>query len=203
MWPLLIIHLLNTRAELDLNPLAIVASIFLCIVLAKALYAIPNYVTKQSALWVLALFSIVVFFKNWHDIGAKNLFFARHENRKPGMLAASAFINDLARPTDKIYSGSPFVYFSLVYYNQTPISPLLYSAAATPEFSGKNLLTTGNIAFDFSAAKSNDTVWLVWSRGFGGGKPNIPGNWEIIAEKYYPDAPDFKGLTVVSEYHVN
>ena len=103
---------------------------------------------------------------------------------------------------NKIFFGAPFLLFTIQHYNQTGIQPKLYAPESLPQFLGQ-ALAQDKIATDFSTAQKNDTAWVIWSRGFGGSKPVVPGNWEIIEEKYYADTPAFKGLIVVSEYHVD
>ncbi len=188
--------------ELDLpGSLGIVSGLF-AVILAGAISSAPSYSTRRILLAGFAAFTIFIFFKNWHDLEVKNLFFGRHDNQKPGTKAAMQFVNDTARPEDKIFAGSPYLIFTVEHYNQTGITPLLYAPSPLPRFLGQSL-AQDQLAPDFSAANPNDTAWVVWSRGFGGTKPIVPGNWEIITEKYYADAPGFKGLIVVSEYHVD
>src|SRR6185503_3273204 len=106
-----------------------------------------------------------------------------------------------AQSNNKIYVGSSFVYFTFKYYNHTGIAPRLISDGSLesiPHFSGTALLTnddlilTDNI-FKNPEVKKNDTVWLLWTTGFGGSKPNVPGTWAKIDEKSYADTPGFKG----------
>jgi hypothetical protein len=115
-------------------------------------------------------------------------------------------INNNAKPADKIYVGSSFVYFTFKYYNQTLIHPLLYSPGnleAIPFFSGTPLLTNNDLVLDLKKTTvKNDTVWLVWTDGFNSSKPNVPGNWQKTDEKISGDAPDFKGNIYVTKYLV-
>lgn len=195
------LFVVNT-SELDLPVSLVMSAAFFAIMLAGSISMIPAFTTRRIILAALLLFSVFIFFKNWNDVNAKNLLTGRHENRKPGTSAIMQFVNDTARKEDKIFAGSPYLLFPIEHYNQTGIIPMLYSPGPLPEFRGKNL-AQAQMVTDFTSAQKNDTAWVIWSRGFGGSKPIVPGNWEIIAEKYYPDAPDFKGLIVVSEYHVD
>lgn len=182
------------------------ASLFFTILIAATLFLVPKYTTRRTLTIVFAAVSIILFFKNWNDLGVKNLFLNRAVNYKPGMAAASTFINDNARDTDKIYVGSSFVYFTFKYYNHTGINPLLYapgSLESIPHFSGTAILTNNDLVLDFKQAQENDTVWMLWTTGFGGGKPNTPGNWGVVNEKRYADTPGFKGDIVVTQYHVD
>jgi len=181
-------------------------SLYFTILIAAALFLLPKYTTRRTLTILFAVACIILFFKNWHDLDVKNLFFNRQENRKPGMSAASTFINDGAKPGDKIYVGSSFVYFTFKYYNHTGINPLLFapgSLESIPHFSGTALLTNADIVTDFRPTPKNSTVWLCGPTGFGGSKPNVPGNWNIIADKSYADTPGFKGEINITEYRVN
>ncbi len=173
------------------------ASLFYAIMLAVAIYQVPKYTTRRAMATIFAVISIAVFFKNWADLDVRH---------KPGMAAAAAYINENARPTDRIYVGLSAVYFTLKYYNETPIHPKLYSKEAFKDishYSGTALLNEEDIILNFSEAQKNDTVWLVWTTGFFGSKPNVPGNWQKIAENEYPDTPWFKGNIIVTSYHVD
>jgi hypothetical protein len=155
---------------------------------------------------IFVIVSLAVFFKNWQDLDVKNLFLSRQVNKKPGMAKAAEFINERATPNDEIYVGSSFVFFTFKYYNQTGIKPLLYSSgklSTIPHFSGTALLNDGDLILDFKQAPADKTVWLLWTTGFGGSKPNVPGNWSIVSEQEAQDTPGFKGKIVVTQYHVN
>jgi len=200
--PLLTALFITRPSEIDLAQSLPIASAFLAVILASVIFSMPTYSGRRILAVTLTAFTLLMFFKNWHELDAKNLFFGRHENRKPGAAGAMRFVNDTARVEDKIFAGSPFLLFSIEYYNQTGIEPSLYAPDALPDFLGQGL-AQDRIVRDFGRAAKNDTAWVIWSRGFAGGKPIVPGNWEIIEEKYYADTPAFKGLIVVSEYHVD
>jgi mannosyltransferase len=181
-------------------------SLYFTILIAAALFLVPKYSTRRALTVVFTVLSLVLFFKNWNDLHVKNLFFNRSANYKPGMAAASAYINDNARNTDKIYVGSSFVYFTFKYYNNTEIRPLLYapgSLESIPHFSGTAILTNEDLIIDFRDAKKNDTVWLLWTTGFGGSKPNVPGNWNVVTQKEFADTPGFKGNINLTQYNVD
>jgi hypothetical protein len=116
------------------------------------------------------------------------------------------------------------MYFNLKYYvNQyleslkdLPIdygpfpSPLLYSGGNRdiknmPHFAGTAILTNQDLLPDFSeATKKGDTVWLVWTNGFGGSKPETPQNWLKLDEKAYAEVRPYVGTYVyVTEYKIN
>jgi hypothetical protein len=160
---------------------------------------------------VLTAMLVFTFFKNWYDMDVKNLFFDRRIDKKPGMKPAAALVNEFAGSNDKIYVGSSFVYFTFRYYNQTGIHARLISDGALdtiPHFSGTALLSPDDLIltkdiFNNPEVQKNDNVWLVWTTGFGSSKPNVPGNWSIVVQHPYADAPGFKGDIYVTEYHVN
>ena len=84
----------------------------------------------------------------------------------------------------------------------------MYSGGITnveqlPHYAGTAILTDQDLLPDFKAAtKNGDTVWLLWTTGFGGSKPNVPGNWSVVQEQQAADTPGFKGSIIVTEYHV-
>jgi mannosyltransferase len=186
-------------------------SLYMTILIACALFLLPKYTTRRNLTILFAAFSLFIFFKNWHDLGVKNLFFNRDINYRPGMAAASSFVNDSARPNDKIYVGSSFIYFTFKYYNHTTQAPRLISSIPLdqiPHFSGTALLKPDDLVltdtiFNHPEVKANDIVWLLWTTGFGGSKPNVPGTWSIVTQKQWADTPGFKGDIYVTEYHVN
>ncbi len=189
--------LLSFKQAIYLDRYFVFASLYFTILVAATLFLVPKYTTRRNLTALFAIVSIVIFFRNWSDLNIKN---------KPGMAAAAPMINDNARATDKIYVGSSFVYFTFRYYNHTAIHPLLYSTGpleTIPHFSGTALLNNDDLILDFGQAKKNDTVWLLWTTGFGGSKPNVPGSWQKVQEKSFADAPDFKGEIFVTQYHVN
>ncbi|OGE83276.1 MAG: hypothetical protein A3B10_01340 [Candidatus Doudnabacteria bacterium RIFCSPLOWO2_01_FULL_44_21] len=196
---------LSFKQAIYLDRYFVFASLFFLILIACAIYLIPRRTTRRGLIIIFVAINVFVFFKNWQDLGVKNLFFNRSINYKPGMVAAAAFINDSANPKDKIYVGSSFVYFTFKYYNQTQIKPLLYSSGTLetiPHFSGTALLNNDDLILDFYQVQKDNNVWLLWTTGFGGSKPNVPGNWHKVMEKEFPDTPGFKGDIIVTQYHI-
>ncbi len=198
--------LLSFKQAIYLDRYFVFASLYFTIMIAASLFLMPKYTTRRTLTVIFAAVSIILFFKNWQDLHVKNLFINRSINYKPGMAAASEFVNENARPGDKLYVGSSFIYFTFKYYNHTGIKPLLYSSGSLetiPHFSGTAILTNDDLILDFKPTEKNSTVWLIWTTGFGGSKPNVPGNWSVITEKEWSDTPGFKGDIIVTEYHVN
>lgn len=189
--------LLSFKQAIYLDRYFVFASLYFTVLIAATLFLVPKYTTRRSLTVVFVVVSLILFFKNWRDLGS---------GTKPGMAAAATFINDNARSSDKIYVGSSFIYFTFKYYNHTGINPLLYSSgslATIPHFSGTAILTNDDLILDFSVTQKNDLVWLLWTTGFGGSKPNVPGNWLKVTEKEYADTPGFKGNIIVTQYHVD
>lgn len=196
--PLAVSLLLSFRQAIYQDRYFVFASLYFTILIACVIYFVPKYTTRRWLTILFALFSVFIFFKNWNDLGPIK--------QKPGMLAASALINENTRENDKIYVGSSFVYFTFKYYNQTKINPLLYSSGSIetiPHFSGTALLNNDDLILDFKPTPKNSTVWLLWTTGFGSSKPNVPGNWTVVNENQYADTPGFKGDIIVTEYYVN
>jgi 4-amino-4-deoxy-L-arabinose transferase-like glycosyltransferase len=189
--------LLSFKQAIYLDRYFVFASLFFTILIAATLFLVPKYTTKRTLTTIFLVVSLALFFKNWNDLG---------NGKKPGMDAASKYINESARAGNKIYVGSSFIYFTFKYYNHTDIRPLLISSeslASIPHFSGTAILTDDDLILDLKTAKKDDTVWLLWTTGFGGSKPNVPGNWQKVEEKSFADTPGFKGDIFVTEYHVN
>ncbi len=198
--------LLSFKQAIYLDRYFVFASLYFSILIAATFFQVPKYTTRRALIVIFVAVSIGLFFKNWQNMEVKNLVFNRSVNYKPGMAAASAFINDNAKPEDKIYVGSSFVYFTFKYYNHTQIPPLLYSSGALetiPHFSGTAILTNDDLILDFKPTPKNTTVWLLWTTGFGGSKPNVPGTWSVVDQKEYADTPGFKDKIIVTQYHVN
>ncbi len=194
--------LLSFKQAIYLDRYFVFASLFFSILIAAVIYLVPKFSTRKLLSWVFVIFSLLMFFKNWQDLGSGD---------KPGMLPASKFINDNAFERDHIYVGSSFIYFTFRYYNQTPIAPKLISDGpleSIPHFSGTAILNPDDLIltdtiFNHPEVKKDDRVWLLWTTGFGGSKPNVPGTWQKIDEKTYADTPGFKGDIIVTEYHVS
>ncbi len=209
--PFLASILLSLQTAIYLDRYFVFASLFFTILIASALDLIHRPQVRKIVASILVAMLVFTFFKNWSDMDIKNIFLNRQNNRRPGMAAASAIVNEYARPQDKIYVGSSFVYFTFRYYNQTGIKPRLTSSGTLdtiPHFSGTALLSPDDLIlehtiFEEPEVKKDDTVWLVWTTGFGSSKPNVPGNWSKAAEYSYADAPGFKGDIYITQYHVN
>lgn len=184
--------ILFPRVDSDLPVTLLLTSVMLCIYISSAILQISTRGLRQGWVIVLIIFSLFITYKNWSNLDV---------DTKPGMAAATTYVNDTARSQDYLFAANPRMFFSMKYYNKTNISERLF-APGHENYPGEELLTEDDTSADFSLPQSNDNAWVIWSRGFDGSKPVVPGNWELITEKFYPDAPDYKGLVVVSYYHV-
>lgn len=128
---------------------------------------------------------------------------------KPGMAAAAKFLQANVESTQKIFVGSSFEFFNYKYYNQTSVRPLLYTdnhhVHDLPHFAGTAILAEEDLVLNFqSATTKDDTVWLLWTNGFGGSKPQVPANWTQIDEKGFAEVRPYVGTwVIVTEYKVN
>lgn len=129
------------------------------------------------------------------------------------MNSAAKYLKANVEPGHKLYSGTSFIFFNLKYYvSRLDIAqtPLLYSGGNVevknlPHFAGTAILTNDDLLPEFNRdAKTGDTVWLVWTNGFGSSKPVVPNNWAEINEKEYPEVRPYIGAsTYVAEFLVN
>lgn len=170
--------------------------------------ALAIWITQIQKRWLQIGLMVIYVLANlwtvthyWKDLAPGN---------RPGMAAAAKFLNSNVENGQKLYVGSSFEFFNFKYYNQTVAKPLLYSGGITdihqmPHYAGTAILTNEDLLPDFKAAtKSGDTVWLLWTNGFGGSKPTTPENWVQVDEKGYPDVRPYVGTwIIVTEYKVN
>jgi 4-amino-4-deoxy-L-arabinose transferase-like glycosyltransferase len=133
---------------------------------------------------------------------------------KPGMAGASSYLNQYAQPGDKVIVASSFEFFNFKYYlsryHNTVIVPKLYSGGQTtveslPHYAGTALLTTADLEPDYkTAAKPEQTAWILWTNAFGAQPPIPRANWVKILEREYNDGRPYLGTTIyVTEYKVN
>lgn len=176
-------------------------STFFLVMIALWLEQLRPRRVAQTLLVLLVVINVFAFGNEWKNLDIKN-----HR----GMAAASDFLAKNVEPQHKLYVGSSFEFFNFKYYNRTPAQPLLYSGGQTkvealPHYAGTAILTDADLLPDFkTATKNGDTVWLLWTTGFGGSKPSTPANWTQIDEKGYADVRPYLGTwIVVTEYKVN
>lgn len=197
--------LLSLKTAIYLDRYFVFASLYLAILLSITMQNIGAKKLKTLLVILLVFASLFAFFKNWKDLDVKNLFFERSENRKPGIAAAAEYLNSTATNKDKIVVGSSFIFFTFKYYNHTGVAPLLYSTGSLetiPHFSGTAILTNNDLILNYDNFEKNQIIWLLWTTGFGGNKPNVPGNWTLISDRSFADTPGFKGEIFVTSYQI-
>jgi hypothetical protein len=93
-------------------------------------------------------------------------------------------------------------------YKQTN-RPYLYTNGSLtkdmPHFAGTAILVDEELVLDFEeSTQAGDTVWLIWTNGFGGTKPLVPTNWIQVDERAEADVRPYVGTWVaVTQYQVN
>ncbi len=177
-------------------------------------------IRRQYIMYVLlviyALCNLGAFWHYWQDLDVKN---------KPGMAGAVEYIKNSADVTDKMYVGSSFEYFNLKYYAEQSSTksqniryirwsgiptPKLFSGGNTsiknlPHFAGTAILTDQDLLPRFEdGAHQGDTVWLLWTNGFGGSKPVVPENFTQLEEKGFAEVRPYVGTWItVTKYLVH
>lgn len=178
----------------------IFCSSFYLIIVALFLSKIKIRQIGKLLLAILLLANIFSIWNYWDELQVQT---------KPGMAKASEFLTANVEPQHKLYIGSSFEFFNYKYYNRTSVKPLLYTnnnyVKDLPHFAGTAILTDEDLVLNFSdVTKQGDTVWLLWTNGFGGSKPEVPSNWIQIDEKGFADVRPYVGTwIIVTEYKVN
>lgn len=176
------------------------ASPFLLIIFALWFHRFKIIGLKRLLLVTLVLLNIFATYYYWHQLQVNN---------KPGMAALGQFLDANVLPQQKIYVASSFEFFNYKYYNHTPVRPLLYTNGNRthdlPHYAGTAILTDEDLVLNFTdSTTSGDTIWLIWTNGFGGAKPNVPTNWTQIDEKGFAEVRPYVGTwVVVTEYKIN
>lgn len=178
----------------------IFCSSFLLIIIA--LFLDKLRIKQVATLLVIAFTAVNIFsiWKYWNDVDV---------NTKPGMAALGTFLNANVEPTHKIYIGSSFEFFNYKYYNQTGVKPLLFTNGNythdLPHYAGTAILTDEDLVLNFADTTfAGDTVWLIWTNGFGGSQPEVPSNWQEVDEKGYAEVRPYVGTwVIVTQYKVN
>ncbi len=206
--PFLAAVVLSLKNDIYLDRYFVFASLSFSILLAAAFYAIPKTNLRRVIVTMFIVMSLYVFWKNWEVLDVKEP--GSVLVKKPGMAAVGEYVNERVSKNDKIYVGSSFVFFTFKYYNETGVTPRLISGSQLkdiPHFAGTAILTEQDLIlnddiFNASNYNINDIVWLVWTTGFGGSKPNVPGNWSNISQESWEDTPGFKGEIFVTQYRI-
>lgn len=154
------------------------------------------------ALIILNLFSVTYYWTKL-DIDGKN------GVPKKGMAELSQLTNLNVEPNHKIYVASSFEFFNFKYYNESSVKPLLYTnnnkVENLPHFAGTAILTNEDLVLNFTdSVSAGDTVWMIWTNGFGGSKPLVPGNWTETDEWGFAEVRPYVGTwVVVTKYTIN
>lgn len=130
-------------------------------------------------------------------------------SEKKGMAELSSVTNANVAPNNKIFVASSFEFFNFKYYNKSAVKPLLYTnnnrVENLPHYAGTAILTNDDLVLNFTdSVVSGDTVWLIWTNGFGGSKPIVPANWQQTDEFGYAEVRPYVGTwVVVTKYLIN
>ncbi len=177
------------------------SSSFYSILLAVWLSQIRYKWLINTLVIVYATVNVYTVWHYWSELNVKT---------RPGMAKAAEYLQSSVEEKHKIYIGSSFEFFNYKYYNRTPVKPKLYSGGNSevknlPHFAGTAILTNQDLQPDFnSEVKNGDTVWLLWTNGFGGSKPEVPVNWTLLSEQVYPEVRPYLGSNIyVDMYKVN
>ena len=199
------------------------SSAFLSIMIAVWLTTLKAKWLTCLLLTAYCLLNFFAFSRYWHklDIGSKL-----------GMNKAALFIQNNVSAVDKLYVGSSFEFFNLKYYiheadnspddilnrysrrskvyepPRMPI-PKLFSNGNTsiknlPHFAGTAILTDQDLLPDFNKEVTpGGTVWLLWTNGFGGSKPETPKSWEQLGEWSFAEVRPYVGTwIIITQYQV-
>jgi mannosyltransferase len=176
------------------------ASAFYTIILGVWL----SEIRRRLGFWLLILALLLLngwgIFHYWNDMKPAE---------RPGMSAASEYLRAEVSPSDKLFVGSSFMFFNFKYYNPTSIRPLLFtggnrSVHNLPHFAGTAILTDEDLLPEFSeGVRTGDTVWLIWTNGFGSSKPGVPAGWQEEGERSFAEIRPYVGTYVyITKYRV-
>lgn len=113
---------------------------------------------------------------------------------KPSMAPGQSPLQDLIEDTPTRLVGWP--------------KPLLFSDGQTttdnmPHFAGTAILTDADLLPYFEqSAQAGETVWLLWTNGFGGNKPTTPANWKQVDEHGFAEVRPYVGTWIVVTKYV-
>jgi uncharacterized membrane protein len=193
---------LSTNRPIFVDRYFLFASAFWSILLALVIARAPAARVRHALVACVVLMSVAAFAKNLNAIGLASI---RHPTEKPGMAGAAAFVNSHARPGDAIVVAHSLIFFSLTYYNTTPIRPLLYSTVrleAFPYYAGRSVLDPEDMLHDLLAIAGPRRVWYVWTDGFYQHKLDVPASWRLESTRRFEDTPTYKGSIVIDTYWI-
>ena len=173
--PFLLTAALSYKRSIYIDRYFVFGFPFYLILLAGAILSLNNKLMKKFLITAAVLGVSLTFPIHWANLRV---------GEKPGMAEAAKYVNQNARPDEKIFVSSSLIYFTFKYYNRTDIHPKLYAPGSMPHFSGTALLSPKDIITDFDKeTNSGDTVWMLNTTGFGNYQPVVPTDWIKIEEK--------------------
>lgn len=222
---------LSYKRSLYLDRYFVFTGLFYFMILALFLEQITKNILKKALLAFLLIASVLFFIRGWQNTspagkpGVKDAAEYIFKNAEPNekVFVASTFIffaykyyayqnlfYDKGYPADFNPSALKPENNIIEGYRLFPeyYTPLLYTPGITsvnqlPHFSGTALLTTDDLLNDFnSKVRSGDKVWILWTTGFGSGKPEVPKNWQQIDEAGFQDVFGYRGWIVATKYSV-
>lgn len=227
--PFIISVALSFKRSLYLDRYFVFVGLFYVIILANFIDSIKKKTLQYAIIAILATGSVLLFARGWQKIdladkpgmaGASSYLFANAMPQDKVYIGSSfvfftykyyAFRNYFnsgypsnLNPTDLIAERNALIDFPGQRIYPEYLTPLLYTTNKMPHFSGTALLTENDIINDFNKeVKRGEIVWLVWTTGFGSGKPGeIPKNWKQLDEKGFQDVFDYRGWVIVTKYQV-
>lgn len=215
----LLAHLKGSSSSVYLDRYFLFASVYFSVAVAVWLKEVPVKWLSTSLFLIYCLLNLTAFWHYWQQLDVKT---------KPGMSGAAAYLKANVTSSDRLYVGSSFMFFNFKYYwtvkNASPTAnydtdtgysfisgnrPLLFTGGVSQakdisHYAGSALLSDSDLLPSFSVAHPGDTIWLIWTNGFGASKPQVPLNWAQINEMQYPEVRPYVGTNVyVDEYKVN
>jgi len=192
--PFVLAIVLSFKQSLYLDRYFIFIVPFYLIILAAGIYSLKRKNLRRAIMLLFAGIMVFSYINYWQTSDIKN---------KPGMRAASTYLNNSYEQDDKILVTSSFVYFTFKHYNQTGQEPKLYAPGELSHFSGTALLDEEDISKSFEEyGDEGDTVWLISTSGFGNFRPELPSDWHKLSEKEFPDSNSVKGSIYIGKYQI-
>lgn len=197
----LLAKLKGSSSSVFLDRYFLFASVYFSIALAVWLKEVPVKWLSVSLFLIYVILNFIAYLNFWQRADVHN---------RPGMAGVAKFLKANAEPQNKIYIATSSIFFNYEYYNQTAVKPLFYSKGIAhitgiPSYYGTALLTDADLIPDFkTATHPGDTVWIIWTNGFYGIKPEVPLNWTEVDERSFPEVQPSAGIVnYVTEYKVN
>lgn len=188
--PFILSLLLSLKQAIFLDRYFIFVHVFYYILILMGVFKLHKNILKYIIVSCFIILNIYGFISYTKALDAHN---------KPGMSAASRYINENAESVDQIFIGSSFVFFNFKYYNQTGIKPLLYAPGEMLHFSGTAILYNDDIIKEFPK-KLKNPVYMINTTGFGNFQPEVPKAWHKINEQSFQEIHDYQGWIIITKY---